>query len=168
LLLALAAATACSRGPRVSDEVYLEAVAAFHVSLAAMQTSQEVLARERLERLTQLVPDEPAGWANLGLIFLRQQQVDEAIQRITRASELAPDNPSIQSLLALAETQRGNSDAAIRHWRRARDLDSADLQTPFALAQELERQGGDASEAEAQEILRALADRSDNLAARVE
>jgi tetratricopeptide (TPR) repeat protein len=168
LLLALAAATACSRGPRVSDEAYLEAVAAFHVSLAAMQTSQEVLARERLERLTQLVPDEPAGWANLGLIFLRQQQIDEAIQRLTRASELAPENASIQSLLALAETQRGNSDAAIRHWRRARDLDSADLQTPFALAQELERQGGTEREAEAQEILRTLADRSGNLAARVE
>lgn len=169
VLLVLVVATACSRGgPRLSAETYLEAVAAFHVSLAAMQTSQDVLAREKLERLIQLVPDEPAGWANLGLLLLRQQQIDESILRITRASELAPGNASIQSLLALAETHRGNSEAAIRHWRRARDLDSADLQTPFALAQELERQGGSESEAEAQEILRALADRSDNLAARIE
>ena len=40
-----------------------------------MQTSQDVHARKELDRLLQLVPEEPAGWANLGLLLLRQQQV---------------------------------------------------------------------------------------------
>ena len=167
-LLALAIAGGCRRGPRLSGEAYAESVAAFHTSLAAMQTSQDVLARRHLERLTQLAPEEPAGWANLGLLFLRQQQIDEAIQRITRAAELAPGNASIHRLLALAQTQKGNTDAAIRHWRRAVELDPADPKAPFALAQELERQGRPAEEAEAQRILASLVDRSGNLAARLE
>ena len=168
VVVALTAVAACNRGPSLSAEAYAEAVAAFHVSLAAMQTSQDALARQHLERLTALVPEEPAGWANLGLLLLRQQQVDEALPRITRASELAPRNASIQRLLALAETQKGNPDAGLRHWRRAVALDPADLKAPFALAQELERLGGPANEGEAQGILKSLADRSGNLAARLE
>src|SRR5690606_33840386 len=105
-------------------------------------------------------PAEPAGWANLGLLLLRQQQIDEAITHVTRASELAPRHAAIQRLLALAETQKGNAGAAIRHWRSAIELDPPDLKAPFALALELERQGGAANEAEAQQILGALADRS--------
>lgn len=168
VLLALLAVTGCNRGTKISGEAYAEAVAAFHVSLAAMQTSQDVLARSELERLTQIAPDEPAGWANLGLLLLRQQQIDEAIPRLTRASDLAPANPSIHRLLALAETQKGSTEQAIRHWRRAVELDPADLKAPFALAQELERQGGAANDAEAQRLLKSLVDRSGNLAGRLE
>lgn len=158
----------CGGKSKLSGEAYLEAVAAFHISLAAMQTSQDVLARSELERLTRVAPDEPAGWANLGLLLLRQQQIDEAVRHITRASELTPDNAPIHRLLALAETQKGSIDAAIRHWRRSVELDPADMKATFALAQELERQAGPANEAEAQRLLKSLVDRSGNLAARLE
>jgi hypothetical protein len=168
LTLAAGCGRGCSRSPGLSDEAYNEAVAAFHVSLAAMQTSQDVLAREELERLTRLAPDEPAGWANLGLLLLRQQQLDEGIERITRAAELAPGHGAVQRLLAQAEAMKGNTDAALRHWRRAIDLDPADLKAPFALALELERQGGAAEEDEAQRILGSLAERTGNLAVRLE
>ena len=50
--------------PRTGDSeaTYRQAVTAFYVSLAAMQTSQDVLARQELERLVQLVPARrPAG-----------------------------------------------------------------------------------------------------------
>jgi Tfp pilus assembly protein PilF len=159
---------ACRRGPRVSDETYREAVTAFYVALAAMQTSQDVLARERLDRLVQLVPDEPAGWANLGLLLLRQQQTEEAAARLARASELAPRHAPIQRLLALAASNEGDLERSIGAWRRAIELDPADLKAPYALAQELERSGDPAREAEAQRVLETLATRSGNLAALLE
>ena len=136
----------------MSDEVYRQAVTSFYVSLAAMQTSQDVHARQELDRLTQLVPDEAAGWANLGLLLLRQQQMDEAATRLARASQLAPRNAAIERLLALTESRKGNLDASVRHWRRAIELDPADLKAPYALAQELERLGGPANDAEAQRL----------------
>jgi Tfp pilus assembly protein PilF len=168
ILLALAVSTSCTREPRIPDETYLEAVARFHTALAAMQTSQDVLARDHLQRVTEIVPSEPAAWANLGLLLLRQQQTDEALQRLTRAAELAPEHAQIARLLALAESQKGNVDASIRYWRRAMELDPADVKAPFALAQELERKADDANEAEALRILGTLVDRSGNLAAQLE
>ncbi len=65
----------------MSDATYREAVTAFYTGLAAMQTSQDVLARQSLERVTTLVPHEPAGWANLGLLLLRQQEIEPAMPR---------------------------------------------------------------------------------------
>jgi hypothetical protein len=167
-LLVPPACGACRRGPRVSDETYRQAVTAFYVSLAAMQTSQDLHARQELERLIQLVPEEPAGWANLGLLLLRQQQIDEASSRLARAAELAPRNAHIERLLALSESLKGNLDASIRHWRRAMELAPSDLQAPYALAQELERLGGANNDAEAQRLLDVLAAQSGNLAAKLE
>jgi Tfp pilus assembly protein PilF len=167
-VLTLAVVTGCRRTPAISDATYRDAVAAFYTSLAALQTSQDVLARRELDRLTQLAPQEPAGWANLGLLLLRQQQVDAAMPHLTTASTLAPRNATITRLLALAESQKGSVEESIRQWRRAMDLDPSDHKAPFAYAQELERQGGAENDAEAQRVLGSLVDRSGNLAAELE
>ena len=168
LTAAIAVAPACRRAPALSDEAYRQAVNAFYVSLAAMQTSQDALARRELDRLVQLAPDEPAGWANLGLLLLRQQQTDEAAARLAKAAEIAPRNAAIERLVALAASRKGSLDESIRHWRRAIELDGADLKAPYALALELERLGGAANDAEAERLLDALAARSQNLAAQIE
>ena len=89
-------------------------------------------------------------------------------RRLAKASQLAPRSAAIERLLALAESRKGNLDASVRHWRRAIELDAADLKAPYALAQELERLGGPANDAEAQRLLEALAARSGNLAAQLE
>lgn len=158
----------CRRAPAISDATYRDAVGAFYTSLAALQTSQDVLARRELDRLTQLAPQEPAGWANLGLLLLRQQQVDEALSHLIKASTLAPKSAAITRLVALARTQKGSAEEAMRDWRRAMELDPSDHKAPFAYAQELERQGGAENDANAQRILASLVDRSGNLAAELE
>ena len=168
LLLLAVAAGACGRGRDLPDETWQEAVTAFHVSLAAMQTSQDVLARRELERLLGLAPDEPAGHANLALLLLRQQQLDEAMSHLTRAADLSPDHAGIARLRAVAEALGGDFDESIRYWRRAADLDPSDPRAPFALARELERRGDAASDAEALRLLNSLVERSGNLAARLE
>ena len=166
--IGMTATIACRREPAVPDATYRQAVTSFYVSLAAMQTSQDVLARQELDRLVQLVPEEAAGWANLGLLLLRQQQLDEAGERLAKAASLAPRNAAIERLLALAASRKGNLDEAVRRWRRALDLDPNDLKGPYALALELERVGGAQNEAEAQRLLESLATRSGNLAALLE
>jgi len=114
------------------------------------------------------VPQEPAGWANLGLLLLRQQEIGPAKERLAKAAELAPDSPAIARLLAIAESKGGNPAESIRHWRRALDLDPADTKAAYALALEIERQGGADQDAEAQRVLEDLLKRSDNLPARLD
>jgi Tfp pilus assembly protein PilF len=165
--LLIGGGAACRRTLTVPDATYRETVSAFYTALAAMQTTQEALAREKLERVTTLVPGEPAGWANLGLLLLRQGELDAAGERLARAEELAPKAGEIQRLLGLLESRKGRLPEAVRHWRRALALDAEDARAAFALAQDLERQGADA-EAEAQQALGSLVERTGNLAARLE
>ncbi len=168
-VLAALLPVSCRRGPlRVPDATYRETVSAFYTGLAAMQTSQEVLAREKLDRVTTLVPQEPAGWANVGLLLLRQQEVEPALEKLTKAGELAPRSAEIQRLLALARSRQGKLEEALRHWKSALELDPADAKAAFALAQDTERLGGAANEAEAQAVLERLLGRGENLAARLE
>lgn len=173
-LVVLAAAAGCNgcrtapSAPAVSEATYRDAVTAFYTGLAAMQTSQDAMARQSLERVTSLVPDEPAGWANLGLLLLRQQEIEPAVPHLTKAAALAPSNGHLQRLLALAESRRGNLEASIAHWRKAVELDPTDVKAAYALAQEVERQGGADHDADAQKVLEAMVGRSDNLVARLD
>ena len=68
LLLLAVSLDACRSGdglPDPSSQTYREAVAAFHTGLAAIQAGIEVVAEEKMLRVTALVPQEPAAWANL-------------------------------------------------------------------------------------------------------
>jgi Flp pilus assembly protein TadD len=171
VLAALGAASACSscrREPTPAAEAPRDVVIAFYTGVSAMQTSQEILARQQLDRVVELAPEEPAGWANVGLLLLRQQDIEQASQRLAKAAELAPRSAHIQRLQALASSRQGNLVQAIGHWRRALELDPNDLEAAYALALDTERQGGQEHDAEAQRILEQLLKRSDNLAARVE
>ena len=100
LLVRTATAAACRREATLPEPRYREAVTAFYVALSALQTRQDALARKELDHFVQLAPNEAAGWANLGLLLLRQQQLDEATIRLTRASELAPRSAAIERLRA--------------------------------------------------------------------
>ncbi|MEO7272284.1 MAG: CRTAC1 family protein [Vicinamibacterales bacterium] len=168
VIVALTAACSSRKEPEPPAQVYREAVTAFYVGLSAMQTTQEVLARQKFDRLVAIVPEEPAGWADLGLLLVRQQELDQGAAHLARAAALAPDSAEIQRLQAIAEGRRGRLTDAIAHWRRALELAPEDAEAAYALALETERQGGPADDAEAQRILAQLLGRRDNLAARLE
>jgi Flp pilus assembly protein TadD len=78
--------------PDASSKTYRDAVSAFQISLAAIQVGAEVVAEEQLLRVTALVPQEPAAWANLGLLALRRGTFGVAADRLQRARTLAPEN----------------------------------------------------------------------------
>ena len=62
-------------------------------------------AESEFVRVTELAPGEPAAWANLGLLALRQREFDMAVQRLERAGSLAPENSQIKTLMGLLEVQ---------------------------------------------------------------
>src|SRR3984957_8244373 len=88
LLAGLAAISACHSAPKLparGSKEYAEVVSAFYVGLAALQVGDDVHAESNLSQLTQLVPAEPAGWADWGVLALRQRNYDVAAQRLERA-----------------------------------------------------------------------------------
>jgi Flp pilus assembly protein TadD len=174
LLLASLIATfsACHSSPKLPEkgsQAYAKVVSAFYIGLAALQVGDDVHAESKLSELTQLVPTEPAGWANWGVLALRQRNYDLAGQRLERARDLAPQSDQIYDLLGILEGQRGRSAEAIANLRKAIELNPNNLRAAYALAEEIERQGDANSEAEFQQVMqKILTAQPDNLAALLE
>ena len=142
--------------PKPGSRAYLDEVKAFYVGLAALQVGDDVRADSTLEKATQLAAAEPAGWANWGVLALRQGNFDAAAQRLGRAQKLAPHNADIHSLLGVLESKRGNPSQAIVELRTTVQIDPRNLRALYLLAQEVERQGDADSEAEVEQLLQKI------------
>ena len=173
LLVTLVAIGACRPSatnlPDKSSPQYNEIVRTFFIGLAALQVGHDVQADAKLAQFTQLAAAEPAGWANWGLLALRQRNYDPATQRLTRARDLAPDNSDIHYLIGLLESSRGNTAEAITALRKSVELDQNNLIAIYKLAEEVERQGDEKGAEEFQTLIqKILTAQPDNLAALVE
>src|SRR6201994_4373925 len=85
---------ACGGGsvPKRDSAGYAKVVSAFYIGLGALQVGDDIHAEKNLADVTQMASGEPAGWANWGVLALRQRKLDDAAQRMERARKLAPDN----------------------------------------------------------------------------
>jgi Tfp pilus assembly protein PilF len=161
----------CSRQslPRTASNQYREFVSAFYVGLAGLQTGEDVRAREKLTAATQIVPGEPAAWADLALLAVRQQEFDAAAADAQKALELAPDNSRIEALAGVIESKRGKLPEAISHLHKAVELDGKNLRALYALAEETERQATPEGDAGAQKLFeQVLSQQPGNLAVQLE
>ena len=155
--------------PEKNSKAYADVVSAFYVGLSALQVGDDVHAEIKLAEVTQFVPGEPAGWANWGILALRQRNYDTAAQRIERARDLAPRNDRIYELLGVLEGQRGDSALALTDLRKAVELNPQNLRATYQLAEETERQGDSNSEVEFQQLVqKILSVQPGNLAALLE
>jgi Tfp pilus assembly protein PilF len=171
-LVALLALTSCSSRPKFpapDSKEYKDVVSAFYIGLSALQVGDDVHAESKLSELTRLVPAEPSGWANWGILALRQRNYDLAAQRLEKSRDLAPSNDQIFNLLGILESQRGNSAAALADFRKASELNPQNLRAVYSLAEETERQGGAESDSDFQTVIqKILAAQPGNLAALLE
>jgi tetratricopeptide (TPR) repeat protein len=160
------------RSPQFLSEnspAFEEVSRAFYHGYAALQVGLLDDAKTQFARATDVVPNEPASWANLGLTELRLGELDPAAQAIDKAAQLAPSNSDIAFLQGQLETGRGRPDEAIARFKRAVDLNPTGLRMRYALAQEIESAGGQNADAQAQELLDQLVRLSpDNVAAVLE
>jgi len=169
LALVLAGCRCTSKVPEKGSKAYADVVSTFYVGLAALQVGDDVRAEDKVAQFAKQVPGEPAGWANWGVLALRQRNYDAAAQRLDHARQLAPRNDQIEYLLGLLESERGHSAEAIALLRKAVELNPQNLRATYQLAQEIERQGGANSDGEFQQAVQEiLAMRPDNLAALLE
>src|SRR6185437_2739752 len=72
VVLFLASCASNSGLPEPGSEKYRELVHAFYVGLAGLQSGADVRAKKDLTLATQIAPGEPASWANLGILAIRQ------------------------------------------------------------------------------------------------
>lgn len=133
----------CSTTPEKPDtnsKKYKQVVSDFYVSLAAIRSDQVPFAVEKMEKVGELYPAEPAVWANLGVFAMRQGNFDRATKQLNKAIDQAPENADLQFLAGILESRKGNVEASLEHLRSAAEQDTANVRILYALADELERQ----------------------------
>ncbi len=148
ILLSVLAGCRGAAVPAPGSAEYASAVRAFYVGLAALQVGDDVRAEPKHKDSNALAPGEPAGWADLGLLYLRQREFDRAAEQLEKARALVPDSAHVFVLSGLLESSRGRPSEAITHLRRAVALDPRNLKALYALAAEVEHEWGDAREDE--------------------
>ena len=169
LVMAAVGCHARERLPDTTSKTYSDFVSSFYVGLAALQVGDDVGAERNLSKAVELVPGEPAAWANWGILALRQRSFDAASQRFARAGSLDPKDDRLYYLQGLLESDRGNFGQAIADLRKAVELNSRNLRAIYQLASEVERQGDEHSEADFQQLMQQiLTVEPDNLAALLE
>lgn len=169
LLLAISSCRPGSSLPTKSSPQYNQLVRTFYIGLAALEVGHDVQADAKLAQFTQLAPAEPAGWANWGLLALRQRNYDAASERLRKALDLDDNNSEIYYLLGLLESSRGNTESAIAALRRSVEIDPHNLIALYKFAEEVERQGTAESPKQFQAMMQdILTAKPDNLAALVE
>src|SRR5579862_4112976 len=87
--------------PGRESREYQEYQRKFQVGTAGLETGREDIARANLDRAIELIPDEPAAWANRGLLNLRTNNLPDAAKDLKRAHQLAPESSEIEGLLGL-------------------------------------------------------------------
>src|SRR5688572_8465148 len=130
LTLLLLPAISCRRAdnlPQKSSKEYNEAVRTFYIGLAALQVGDDIRADEKLAHFTKLVPAEPSGWGNWGVLALRQKNFDTATQRFEQARALSAENDQIHYLIGLMESERGRSTEAIAALQKSVQLNPKNL-----------------------------------------
>jgi len=168
-LIALSSCNSRPKFPAPDSKEYKDVVSAFYIGLSALQVGDDVHADAKLSELTRLVPGEPSGWANWGILALRQRNYDVAAQRLEKSRDVSPENDQIYNLLGILESQRGNSAAALADFRKASELNPENLRAVYSLAEETERQGGANSDSDFQALLqKILVAQPGNLAALLE
>src|SRR5437879_6150991 len=87
--------------PEPGSPGYEEYDDAFYRGLAGLDADIPDVAEPSLTRAIELIPEEPAAWANRGLFYIRKNQLDKAARDLEQARRLAPEHPAIEQLLGI-------------------------------------------------------------------
>ena len=141
------------RLPQPGSPEYDHYLDAFYVGTAMVDSDRKEVALARLDKAIELVPHEPAAWANRGLVYLRDNDKASAARDLKRAAQLAPDSTEIEALLGHLARAQGDFTAAAKHFRKVVEKNPRDLESIYTLAEIVSQEGKADSEVEYQKLM---------------
>jgi DNA-binding SARP family transcriptional activator len=165
IAILLASLGGCRSKPAPVEELYTTRM----VGLSYLQRNQLPEAETEFKKLVKAAPNDPAGYANLGLTYLQAGRYADAERQLLRARELDPTSAEIGLALAKLYSLTQRPDEARATLEALRRDTTSSPRALYALAQ-LEAESGDSAAANryAQRLRDVLAVAPANLAVRLE
>jgi Tfp pilus assembly protein PilF len=157
VVLAAGGVTAYLLWPRLpgpGSPRYEEYVREFQVGVAALESPKTPeLALVKLNRAIELIPEEPAAWADRAILHLRTNDVQNATKDLKRAQELAPKNGDLETIFAELAMRQGRMSDAVSHLRKAVEARPNDIVLIYKLENALSMESGPDTDAEIQRLM---------------
>ena len=96
-----------------ADEIITAAIRHQNLGLAYLEESQLGQGIEQFQRLVNLAPDEPIGYGNLAVAYLRLKKSEEAEGWVKRGLEVDPMNSQLHFILAEIYQSQGRTEKAV-------------------------------------------------------
>ena len=145
-----------------------EILAARGAGDAFLQQDRLAEAADEFQRLVEMAPEDPAGYAGLGLIALRDGRPDDAERWLTSARERAPEDPDLTLALARLRFEYDDFDAARELLADALSQDADHPRALWLLAMIEGTADGEGSRAHLDGLAGVVRVAPGNLAARIE
>ena len=167
LMLASLLLTVCADADAPADPAALLTVRT--LGLAYLEENQLPEAEAEFQRLVEMAPGEPLGYANLGLTYLRQGRLADAETELRHAIELLPSDPDVRLILVEILRSQERELEARQELEASLLIDSSHVKTLYALAT-LDADSTDAGPAarRAAQLERVVALQPGNVSARVQ
>ena len=94
----------------------------YHLALLLTELGKTQESREKLEKTVELNPGFGRAWYNLGLAYVEENNLDQALQALTKAEELMPQSPQPPEVLADLYRKKGKRAMSYKKFIRAKRL----------------------------------------------
>ncbi|MCH9649374.1 MAG: FG-GAP-like repeat-containing protein [Deltaproteobacteria bacterium] len=101
--------------------------------LAQLENEAPEQAEETFRQLLEVAPEDPLGYANLGIALLRQQKLEEAEAALENALAKAPGRGDLLALRGDILQWSGRQDEALEAYQRAADANPQDPEVQYSL-----------------------------------
>src|SRR5688572_335216 len=120
---------ACGKktSPTTNQNLSAEVIDSFYVGVASLDVEENERASTLFADLSTKLSDEPAVWANLGIVRLRLGNVVAAEQALATADKIAPANKQITVAQAIVDERQGQFPRAIERLRKIPNPDATVL-----------------------------------------
>ncbi|MFI5181935.1 MAG: FG-GAP-like repeat-containing protein [Thermoanaerobaculia bacterium] len=139
LLLVLASGPLRTAAPApIAPEKAVRILSARNLGLAQLEEGKNKEARTSFTRLSDLVPDEPLGWADAAIAALRAGDVSGAERLLEKARQVGGERADLYAIAAALEDARNRPEAVRSDLAKAASLDRRDLESRWRYVRSVE------------------------------
>ncbi len=134
IFLLLSVVPGCKEKPVDEKQLARDKITMRTLGLAYLEENKLEEAEAEFVKLTKIAPDEPLGFANLGLVYLRMDNYPKALKQLDQAVKLDPNDADIRLIRSKAYELNNENEKSVNELEAALEFAPEDPRVLYQLA----------------------------------